>query len=66
MEPQHPHRNLIRMPVYDKDDRPFMVIWETTNACDLACRHCRAEAIAQAGRCWTRSSSLASRAPSSS
>ena len=37
---------LIRMPVYDVDDRPFMVIWETTNACDLACRHCRAEAIA--------------------
>jgi radical SAM protein len=24
-----------------------MVIWETTNACDLACKHCRAEAIAQ-------------------
>jgi radical SAM protein len=22
-----------------------MIIWETTNACDLACRHCRAEAI---------------------
>lgn len=24
---------------------PFLVIWETTRACDLACRHCRAEAI---------------------
>jgi radical SAM protein len=22
-----------------------MIIWETTHACDLACRHCRAEAI---------------------
>jgi radical SAM protein len=22
-----------------------MIIWETTNACDLACRHCRAQAI---------------------
>lgn len=42
----HPHK-LIRMPVYDLDDRPFMVIWETTNACDLACRHCRAEAISE-------------------
>jgi AdoMet-dependent heme synthase len=24
---------------------PFVVIWETTRACDLACRHCRAEAV---------------------
>ncbi len=23
---------------------PFLVIWETTQACDLACRHCRASA----------------------
>lgn len=36
---------LIRQPVYDLNERPFMVIWETTMACDLACRHCRAEAI---------------------
>ena len=35
---------LIRRPVYDLNERPFMVIWETTQACDLACRHCRAEA----------------------
>ena len=26
------------------DDRPFLAIWETTQACDLACRHCRASA----------------------
>lgn len=38
-------RNLIRKPTYDVNDRPFMIIWETTHACDLACRHCRAEAI---------------------
>jgi radical SAM protein len=38
-------KNLIRQPKYDLNDRPFMIIWETTNACDLACRHCRAEAI---------------------
>lgn len=24
---------------------PFVVIWEVTKACDLACRHCRAEAL---------------------
>lgn len=34
---------LIRQPVYDRNSRPFMVIWETTQACDLACKHCRAE-----------------------
>ena len=28
------------------DERPLLVIWETTQACDLACVHCRACAIA--------------------
>jgi metal-sulfur cluster biosynthetic enzyme len=27
------------------DHAPFIVIWETTRACALACVHCRAEAI---------------------
>ncbi len=36
--------HLIRQPSYDLKARPFMVIWETTQACDLACKHCRAEA----------------------
>ncbi len=40
-------QNLIRQPAYDVNTRPFMIIWETTHACDLACRHCRAEAIAE-------------------
>lgn len=40
-------RTVIRQPKYDLNDRPFMIIWETTHACDLACRHCRAEAIAE-------------------
>lgn len=35
---------LIRKPSYDFNDRPFLVIWEATRACDLACKHCRAEA----------------------
>jgi radical SAM protein with 4Fe4S-binding SPASM domain len=26
------------------DDAPLLVIWETTQACDLACEHCRASA----------------------
>ncbi|MBI1992060.1 MAG: TIGR04053 family radical SAM/SPASM domain-containing protein [Candidatus Omnitrophica bacterium] len=28
----------------DLNQSPFIVIWETTQACDLACVHCRAEA----------------------
>ena len=24
------------------DEAPFLVIWEVTQACDLACAHCRA------------------------
>jgi radical SAM protein len=29
------------------DDRPLLVFWETTTACDLACRHCRACAVSE-------------------
>jgi radical SAM protein len=29
----------------DFDEAPFLVIWEVTRACDLACKHCRAEAV---------------------
>ncbi|HEX6308137.1 MAG TPA: TIGR04053 family radical SAM/SPASM domain-containing protein [Longimicrobiales bacterium] len=31
----------------DFDQTPFLVIWELTRACDLACLHCRAEAVTQ-------------------
>ncbi len=31
----------------DLDRRPILVFWETTRACLLACRHCRAEALPQ-------------------
>lgn len=34
---------MIAMP--DFDQAPLLVIWETTRACALACRHCRASAI---------------------
>jgi radical SAM protein len=30
------------MPTVDFNERPFIAIWETTQACDLACVHCRA------------------------
>ncbi|MBK6516794.1 MAG: TIGR04053 family radical SAM/SPASM domain-containing protein [Polyangiaceae bacterium] len=30
------------------DAAPLRIYWETTNACDLACRHCRAEAAPEA------------------
>ena len=31
-------------PGIDLDSRPILVFWETTKACGLRCRHCRAEA----------------------
>lgn len=34
----------IRTWRHDPGDRPFIVIWEMTQACALACVHCRAEA----------------------
>jgi len=35
----------VRSLHHDEGDRPFIVIWEVTRACALACRHCRADAI---------------------
>jgi len=29
----------------DFSQAPFLVIWETTQSCDLACKHCRADAV---------------------
>jgi AdoMet-dependent heme synthase len=34
--------NPVRQVRYDLRTRPFIVIWELTQSCDLACRHCRA------------------------
>jgi radical SAM protein len=34
----------MRVPKQDTADRPFIVTWEATQACPLACRHCRASA----------------------
>ncbi len=35
----------VRRLHFDVHDRPFIVIWEVTRACALACAHCRADAI---------------------
>lgn len=32
------------LPRLDYNRTPFLIIWELTQACDLACRHCRASA----------------------
>ncbi len=37
-------RPVMRPSRIDLGHRPFIVIWEATRACDLACVHCRAEA----------------------
>ncbi len=34
----------LRLTHFDRSKRPFLVIWEATRACALACRHCRASA----------------------
>ncbi len=36
---------VLRHQHQDAAERPFIVIWETTRACPLACLHCRAEAV---------------------
>ncbi|MFJ6520354.1 TIGR04053 family radical SAM/SPASM domain-containing protein [Streptomyces filamentosus] len=36
---------LVRRPRRPVAERPFLVIWEATRACPLACLHCRAEAV---------------------
>lgn len=35
----------VRVPKHDVGERPFIVIWEATRACALACTHCRAVAV---------------------
>lgn len=35
-------------PAFDFDARPFILFWEITRACALACRHCRAAAVPRA------------------
>ncbi|TFD36584.1 radical SAM/SPASM domain-containing protein [Cryobacterium sp. TMT1-19] len=39
------HVRPIRVLHHDTAERPFIVIWEVTRACQLVCTHCRADAI---------------------
>jgi radical SAM protein len=40
----NPRINTFDYGAVDFDERPFLAIWEVTQACDLACVHCRASA----------------------
>ena len=39
------HARPVRLMHHDASERPFIVIWEVTRACQLVCTHCRADAI---------------------
>ena len=39
------HNRPVRFMHHDASERPFIVIWEVTRACQLVCTHCRADAI---------------------
>src|SRR5208283_2374200 len=41
MEPMH---NIPARGGINYDESPFLAIWEITQSCDLACKHCRAAA----------------------
>src|ERR1700758_1272308 len=41
----HMGRMAQKLPKYDFSRNPMLVYWEMTNACGLACKHCRAEAM---------------------
>ncbi|MGP8251800.1 MAG: radical SAM protein [Terracidiphilus sp.] len=41
MQPMH---NIPARGGIDYDESPFLAIWEVTQSCDLACKHCRAAA----------------------
>lgn len=42
---RHPHHApVVRTIKHDLNTKPFIVIWETTRACQLVCKHCRADA----------------------
>ena len=34
-----------KRPTFNYSTKPFFIYWEITRSCDLACKHCRAEAI---------------------
>ena len=50
-ETDHPHlarKGVVRTLHHDPGERPHVLVWEVTRACQLACRHCRADAFTKA------------------
>lgn len=44
--PAHPGRKgVVRTLHHDASERPHVLVWEVTRACQLACKHCRADAF---------------------
>ena len=39
-----PMQNISSRGEIDYNESPFLAIWEITQSCDLACKHCRAAA----------------------
>lgn len=39
------HPGVVRTLHHDAGERPHVLVWEVTRACQLACRHCRADAF---------------------
>lgn len=46
--PPQTRRGVVRSLHHDPGDRPHVIVWEVTRACQLACRHCRADAFTRA------------------
>jgi radical SAM protein len=46
--PTHPHAQRSNSTAHNYAHNPLIVYWEMTQACGLACRHCRAEACSTA------------------
>ena len=44
MQPLQPMHSIPARGAIDYDESPFLAIWEVTQSCDLACKHCRAAA----------------------
>ena len=44
---EHNGKRRAHPSLVDFEKTPFVAIWEITRACDLACSHCRAEAISE-------------------
>jgi len=44
MQPLQPMHSIPARGALNYDETPFLAIWEVTQSCDLACKHCRAAA----------------------